>query len=255
MNVRELIRGLIRPPAMAESDKARRLEVSRPAEVVAPKRDLLAALYITGSGIEFGALHFPLAVPSGTIVRYADMYTDAELHQAFPDVADIRPVDFVTDLEAMAGIDDASQDFVIANHVLEHVEDPLSALRSLARVLRPGGIAYLALPDKRFTFDRERRITPLDHVVRDHVEGPDGSLLEHYQEWVRCVDGFRGAEYDTRVALMMRQRSNIHFHVWDYPAMLELFSYVAGQSGIGLGVETSMLNGIEVVWILRKNLS
>src|SRR5262249_27226693 len=157
----------------------------------------------------------------------------------------IRPVDFVTDLEAMAGIDDASQDFVIANHVLEHVEDPLRAIRSLARVLRPGGIAYLALPDKRFTFDRERRITPLEHVVRDHIEGPDGSRLEHYEEWVRCVDGLSGAEYDAKVALMMRQRSNVHFHVWDYSAMLELFSYVARQSDIGLGVESSMLNGVE----------
>lgn len=245
MNAREFLRALVSPLASPP-------EVSRPAEVIVPKREMLARLYIAGSGIEFGALHCPLEVPCGTLVRYADRHADAALHRAFPGVAGIRPVDFVTDLEAMAGIDDASQDFVIANHVLEHVEDPLRALRSMARVLRPGGIAYLALPDKRFTFDKERRITSLDHLVRDHAEGPDGSLLEHYEEWVRCVDGFRGAQYDTRIALMMRQRSNIHFHVWDYPAMLELFSYVARQSDIGLDVEVSMLNGIEVVWVLAR---
>jgi SAM-dependent methyltransferase len=227
----------------------RRLLPPRPA---LSKRELLAELYIRGSGIEFGALHFPLAVPPGTIVRYADVHTDAALRQAFPNVADIRPVDFVTDLEAMAGIDDASQDFVIANHVLEHVEDPLRALRSLARVLRSGGVAYLALPDKRFTFDKERRVTSLKHLVRDHIEGPDDSRLAHYDEWVRCVDGLSGVEHDTKVALMMQQRSNIHFHVWDYPAMLELFTYVAGESDIGLGVESSMLNGIEVIWVLRR---
>jgi predicted SAM-dependent methyltransferase len=191
-------------------------------------------------------------VPSGTVVRHADIHADPALHHATPGIANIRPVDVLTDLESMAGIDDANQDFVIANHVLEHVEDPLHALRSTARVLRPGGIAYLALPDKRFTFDRERAVTSLDHVVRDHVEGPECSRLRHYQERVRCVDGLSGDEYETKVALMMRQRSNVHFHVWDCPAMLELFADVAGESDIGLGVESSMLNGIEVVWVLRK---
>jgi SAM-dependent methyltransferase len=222
------------------------------APVALTKRELLAKLYITGSGIELGALHAPLTIPPGAIVRYADIRTGAALRQAFPDIADIHPVDFVTDLEAMAGIDNASQDFVIANHVLEHVQDPLRALRSLARVLRPGGIAYLALPDKRFTFDKERRVTSLEHLVRDHIEGPEDSLLEHYEEWVRCVDGLSGVEYNARVALMMQQRSNIHFHVWDYSAMLELFSFVARENDIGLGVESSMLNGIEVIWVLRK---
>lgn len=218
------------------------------------KREILADAYISGSGVEFGALHFPLAVPPGTKVRYADMHADPALHAAFPDVEDIRPVDFVTDLELMAGIPEASQDFVIANHVLEHVEDPLRALGSIARVLRPGGIAYLALPDKRFTFDKERRLTPLDHLIRDHAEGPDGSLREHYEEWARCVDGLSGSEYHAKVGLMIAQRANIHFHVWDYSSMLEFFSYVACKSEIGLEVESSMLNGIEVIWILRKAL-
>ena len=174
--------------------------------------------------------------------------------EGLEEILSAEALDFVTDLESMTGIDNASQDFVIANHVLEHVQDPLRALRSLARILRPGGIAYLALPDKRFTFDKERRVTSLEHLVRDHIEGPEDSLLEHYEEWVRCVDGLSGVEYDEKVALMMQQRSNIHFHVWDYSAMLELFAYVARESDIRLGVESSMLNGIEVIWVLRKTL-
>jgi predicted SAM-dependent methyltransferase len=37
-------------------------------------------------------------------------------------------------------------DFVICNHVLEHVEDYLLALREIIRVLKPGGIAILQTP-------------------------------------------------------------------------------------------------------------
>jgi SAM-dependent methyltransferase len=46
---------------------------------------------------------------------------------------------------------DASFDVVISNHVIEHVGDrseQLRHLRELRRVLRPGGWAYLAMPNR-----------------------------------------------------------------------------------------------------------
>jgi SAM-dependent methyltransferase len=49
------------------------------------------------------------------------------------------------DIQAMPFID-ASFDLVIANHVLEHVTDDFSALREIARVLAPGGLAILQTP-------------------------------------------------------------------------------------------------------------
>jgi SAM-dependent methyltransferase len=41
---------------------------------------------------------------------------------------------------------DETFDFVIANHVLEHVADDLKALSELRRVLKPGGLAILQTP-------------------------------------------------------------------------------------------------------------
>jgi SAM-dependent methyltransferase len=215
-------------------------------------RTQLSHAYIRGQGIEFGALHSALNVQDGVTVQYADFEPAETLQALFPDVENIKRPDIVSDLESMKGIETASQDFVIANHVLEHVEDPLRALRSVARVLRPGGIAYLALPDKRFTFDSKRAITPLDHLIRDHDEGPDNSLLGHFREWVACVDDLHGDAGAAKVAAMTDIRANIHFHVWDYPAMMEFFAYVAKQPSVGLEVESSRLNGIEVIWILRR---
>jgi SAM-dependent methyltransferase len=49
------------------------------------------------------------------------------------------------DLQAL-GFPDGSFDLVIANHVLEHVEDDARALREIARVLAPGGRAILQTP-------------------------------------------------------------------------------------------------------------
>jgi ubiquinone/menaquinone biosynthesis C-methylase UbiE len=215
-------------------------------------RARVAEQYLTGTGVEFGALHSALAVPNSVTVKYADMESIEQLQVSYPDIEDIRVPDFVTDLESMRGIDDSSMDFVIANHVLEHVEDPLRALASMNRVLRPSGIAFIALPDKRFTFDREREITPLAHLIKDHQQGPDWSLAGHYDEWIRCVDRLAGDAHKQKYAVMLEKRSNIHFHVWDYSAMMEMFAYVTKAPAINLQVELSMLNGIEVIWILRK---
>lgn len=41
---------------------------------------------------------------------------------------------------------DATYDVVIANHVLEHIDDDRQAMRELFRVLRPGGTALLTVP-------------------------------------------------------------------------------------------------------------
>lgn len=53
-------------------------------------------------------------------------------------------VQFVPKWQALA---DASVDAVVAFHVLEHLPDPRAALQTLARVLAPGGQAWIEVPD------------------------------------------------------------------------------------------------------------
>lgn len=52
--------------------------------------------------------------------------------------------DHVLNIEAIA-LPDASFDKVIVNHVLEHVNDT-KALAEIARILKPGGVAFLTTP-------------------------------------------------------------------------------------------------------------
>lgn len=217
-------------------------------------RESIAQHYISGSGIEVGALHSPLLVPAGTQVKYVDFEAPSELDEHYPELSHtvITRPDIISDMETLRGIDDNSQDFVIANHVLEHCEDPIRAVKSAARVLRPNGIAYFAIPDKRYTFDKDRNVTTLEHLIRDHEYGPDVSLREHYEDWCRHVDKLNGQEYCDKVELLLNLRSNIHFHVWEYPDMMAFFHYMTTVLKVSLDVEMSFLTGNEVIWILRK---
>lgn len=211
-------------------------------------REDLARRYLRGDGLEIGALNRPLRVPPGASVRYVDRVAAAELRARYPEYAHQWIVDpaVIDDAETLATVPDASVDFVIANHVLEHLENPLGALRSWLRALRPDGIVYLAIPDKRRTFDAERPSTPLDHLLRDASEGPGWSRTAHYEEWVRLVEPHEDA------AALEAERKDIHFHVWALEDLLRLLAALAGEHGFPFGVELVQANGNEVLIVLRR---
>ena len=54
-------------------------------------------------------------------------------------------VDLKLDIQA-TGLEDASYDVVIANHVLEHVDDFRKALREVYRILKPNGFFICSFP-------------------------------------------------------------------------------------------------------------
>ena len=120
-------------------------------------RIAVAKKFITGAGIEIGALHSPLPLPPDAKARYVDRMAVPDLRRQYPELnaLNLVDIDIIDDGERLDSIRDATQDFVIANHFIEHCQNPLLALRNMLRVLKPGGILYLAIPDKRFTFDAD----------------------------------------------------------------------------------------------------
>lgn len=47
----------------------------------------------------------------------------------------------------------------VASHVIEHIPNPIAFFQSMARILKPGGLLSLAIPDKRYCFDFFQSIT------------------------------------------------------------------------------------------------
>ena len=82
---------------------------------------------------------------------------------------------------------DASFDFLLSEHVLEHLPDPIRGLKEWIRVLKPGGKLFLFLPHPERTFDRNRAVTPLEHLIADHEAGVKSDESAHWEEWLEKV--------------------------------------------------------------------
>lgn len=86
---------------------------------------------------------------------------------------DARDVDALASLTALP-LRDASVDLLVCYHVLEHVPDDCAAMREIARVLSPRGIALLEVPIKTGVATEEDASAPPEERARrfgqhDHV--------------------------------------------------------------------------------------
>lgn len=121
--------------------------------------------------LEVGAFDQPTYLPGDVDVEYFDRFDPAELAEKYGHVetrtvsAAVRP-DYVSKEKRFASAIDRRFDLVIANHVLEHAADPLTWLEQLAEVTMPGGHLFMALPDRRYTFDILRRESTLSDWLR-----------------------------------------------------------------------------------------
>jgi predicted SAM-dependent methyltransferase len=229
--------------------------------LVTPFRQYLGRLtvadrHLRGRGLEIGALQDPLRLRPGVEVRYVDIADTESLRRLYPVKArrHLVDVDIVDDGERLATVADGSQDFVAANHFFEHCEDPIGTLRNLLRVVRPGGVVYLSVPDKRHIFDRDRPSTSYEHLVRDHEDGPAASRAAHYEEVVRLGIKVQGeAAIATKVQELTAQNFRIHFHCWSQTDFLQLLCALQARAGFPrFDVAEFVANEREMVVVLRR---
>lgn len=85
-----------------------------------------------------------------------------------------RSLNAVTDIQADGGdipLEAGSQHYIVAAHVLEHMIDPLAALREWSRLLVPGGSLLLSLPNHEGEDSIMIDYTHLHAYTLDSLEG------------------------------------------------------------------------------------
>ncbi len=205
---------------------------------------------LLGEGVEIGAYFSPWPLPSASRVHYVDLLSHEDILREFagdPNLRDKDPskipvTDFIGSGECLPWFPDGSLDFVVSSHAIEHFVNPIGALESWIRKVRPGGTIAIIAPNKDHTFDKPREITAYNEL-RDAWNWKwcrDERRYSVFMEWRQTID-----HLDVDVAAIRALEDyehptrNVHFSVWDYPAWEEFITSALRDVCAKLGVNYS----------------
>ena len=147
----------------------------------------MAHYFCKGFGLEIGALCYPYLFNKDCNVKYADIFENSKLRNVLDDIPSenlydkklveldyiLKPPKFF-----LEDIEDNKFDFVYSSHVLEHTPNPIAAIIEQLRIVNKNGIVYAVLPNKRYTYDRLRKITP----AKDLIKKFENQIFDHTVE-------------------------------------------------------------------------
>lgn len=203
-----------------------------------------AALFRNKSGIEIGGPsfvfstegHFPVyklcrsidgcnyassTIWEGEIQNSTYQYKDNELG--------VQHIGEATEVSMLVG--KKEYDFVVSSNCLEHVANPVKAMKSWMEIINSGGVILLIVPNKENNFDHRRMDTSFAHLLQDYENNVTEKDKTHFDEIISMHD----LNYDTSAGdmEMFRQRclNNeknrcFHHHIFHPQCLISLFEYL-----------------------------
>lgn len=137
---------------------------------------------------------------------------------------------YICEASNLALIPDENYDFIIASHCLEHCSNTLKTVNEWLRVVKKGGAILLVLPDRRFTFDRNRPITAFEHLLDDLKNEIDEKDLTHLSEILKLHDLEMDLRAGTEDQFKDRSLDNhnnrcLHHHIFDFELLKKIYDY------------------------------
>lgn len=129
----------------------------------------LAHRWCRGEGLEIGAAaHNPVGLRTRNVALHEAFYDQAQVDMC----GEVAPIDIEASADEIP-LDNASQDFIVSSHVVEHLPNLVRALVEWDRLLKPGGICFI-------TVARGRMVVRGLELVMDQ----DRSHFVHEQVWL-----------------------------------------------------------------------
>jgi SAM-dependent methyltransferase len=196
-------------------------------------------------------------------MEYCDAHSKENLINIFPEVVASSLVDVThvvnLDEEKLSMKVKGLYDFVIMNHVIEHVANPLAVFLELFNVVKTGGVIIISDPDKEFTFDNARELTSFEHLLEEFKSGVSYVEDDHYLDFIQHTAPEIYNSGDKKLlssALKSARDRREHAHVWNSESFIEFLQESIKYLELDVQVETISIakyNNFECFVVLRKN--
>jgi len=150
-----------------------------------PREKIRSSISKSGRGIEICPVHKPVAPKKeGFRCLSLDSRSEEEIRTHLQSVPSNPPewlervekIDLkgspsdILGLVRRGGYPEASFDYIISPHNLEHLPDPVNFLLQCQKILKPGGNLFVTMPDRRACFDYFRPFSTLADLLSAHFE-------------------------------------------------------------------------------------
>jgi hypothetical protein len=157
----------------------------------------------------------------------------------------------INDAVNITNISDESYDFCFASHCLEHIANPIKAVKEWLRIVKQNGYVVLILPEKTQCFDHKRKYSLISTLVSQYEKnvGEDdlSTLPEILANHDLSMDLPAGnLEQFTQRSLDNYNNRCLHHYVYNPDLLKEITQYVGAEF-----VHT-VTYGLDIWFIMKK---
>jgi SAM-dependent methyltransferase len=233
--------------------------------------------------LEIGAFDYPTYPKDQANSYFLDWFSPEEHFTHHPSALDRAKnavaVDYVVKDKNFSNHISEKFNLVIANHVVEHIPDPIRWFHNISQLLDRNGYLFLAVPHKEYIFDKIRSLTSLREIIRGYDEDLTSPTLYHvfdhlyYYRPIRannvwenrdCQKLLETKPIPTAKIALKRARDKIekhgyvdvHCNVFNYKSFLEIFKELYVSQYVDLKIVNSQNvkpTGTEFHVIFQKN--
>lgn len=137
---------------------------------------------------------------------------------------------WISDATDMCQIKDKKYDFVLSSNNLEHIANPLKALKEFSRIVKPDGTILVLVPEKTETFDHNRDYTTFEHLLEDYKSDTGEDDLSHLPDIIEKHDYSLDPECGGKQKFIERAKKNLenrclHHHVFEEETLRKSYKF------------------------------
>lgn len=232
----------------------------------------IARFICKGNGLEVGALSCPYKFSSDCRVSYADIDNENNLRKIlnnFPEKiyeGKLVKLDFILNKPEYLfdEIKNDTFDFVYSSHCLEHSFNPIATLTDQIRIIKPNGIIYTVIPNKKHTYDKKRKSTLVSSLIEKfekkifYINEAEAFEIIKYSENHPLYNKYQNSDEEIKkyAKEISASRGSLHHaHTFDQNNIIEILNYVTKINNCSVIYFAGFDNNknLDINFALKKN--